>query len=78
MFRMNRIVRNQQLIRQSVTVRLSPASKLVALAAVISCVLLAIYGAANLAKSKSRRPKSRCNRARRSPVRSPRHDGSCL
>src|SRR5438034_7043425 len=54
MFRMNRIVRNQQLIRQSVTVRLSPASKLVALAAVISCVLLAIYGAANLAKSSAK------------------------
>jgi CSLREA domain-containing protein len=54
MFRMSRIVPNQRSIRKSVTARLSRGGKIVALAAVLGCVLLAIYGAANLAKSSAK------------------------
>ena len=67
MFRMSRIVRHQQSIRRSITVRLSAKRKIAALAAVLGCAMLAIYGIANLAKSsaKSAAPATLKRRLRR-------------
>ena len=51
MFRMTRIVRNQQSTRQPLTVRLSPRGKILALAAVLCLTILTIYSAASLSRT---------------------------